>query len=75
MTGCNDPVTASQQVEPRSLRRQSLAGMQKQQWPTLAAFDHFEGGAGDRQHLRHPGIIAETLREFQAGLAERTPPR
>jgi hypothetical protein len=68
--GCNDPVTASQQVEPRSLGRQSFAAMQKQQRPALAAFDHLEGDAGDRQHLDHPGIIAETLREFQEGLAE-----
>ena len=65
----DDPVAASQQVEPRPLRRQPLAGMQKQQWPALAAFDQLEGGAGDRQHLDHMAIIAETSREFQAVLA------
>jgi hypothetical protein len=49
--------------------------MQKQQGPPLAAFDHLERRARDRQHLRHLGIIAERSREFQAALAEATPTR
>jgi hypothetical protein len=43
--------------------------MQKHQRPALAAFDQLEGSSGDRQHLAHRGIIAETCRGFQAGLA------
>jgi len=75
MPGCNDPVTAGEEVEPRPLRRQTLAGMQKQQGPPLAALDHLERGARDRQHLGHLGIIAERSRELQAALAEGTPTR
>jgi len=45
--------------------------MQKQQGPALTAFNHLQGGAGNRQYLGHLGIIAERSREFQAVLAER----
>ena len=75
MPWCNHPVTASQEVEPWPLRRQPLAGMQKQQRPPLAALDDLERGARDRQHLGHLGIIAERSRELQAALAEGTPTR
>jgi hypothetical protein len=49
--------------------------MQKQQGAALAAFDHLEGCAGDRQRPDHSAIIAERSRKFQAALAERTSTR
>jgi len=68
MPRCEHSVTAGEEFEPQPLRRQPLAGMQKHQRPALAAFDQLEGSSGDRQHLAHRGIIAETYWGFQAGL-------
>ena len=49
------PIAAGEKVEPRPLRHQPFAGVQKQQWPAGAALDQFEAGAGDGNRARHYG--------------------
>ena len=46
MQRCDDTITSCEQIEPRPLGRQPLAGVQEQQGPPLAALDQFEGSAG-----------------------------
>jgi hypothetical protein len=46
MQRCDDTITSCEQIEPRPLGRQPLAGVQEQQGPPLAALDQFQGSAG-----------------------------
>ena len=56
----DDPVPSRQQIEPRPLGHQPLAGMQEQQRPALPALDQFEARPRDRYRPRHgaPGVAA-----------------
>ena len=49
------PIALGKQVEPRPLRHQPFAGVQKQQWPAGAALDQFEAGPADGERTRHHG--------------------
>src|SRR3954463_16353831 len=62
MPGRYNPIVARQQLKPWPLRRQPLAGVEKQQRSALTAFDQFKAGAGEADGAGH--LTASSMRTW-----------